>query len=481
MIINPAGNNETILINLARKGIILSAPCGGRKHCGKCKVRLVSGQVSGDIPDEQSMVRACKAIPSSEIEIECIDNFTVLSSELEVTESAALPDIVRAGVAIDIGTTTVSAKLINLETLSTLEIISLLNDQKLYGADIMSRIAAAMEGKTVELHKLINNQTEEILKSFKQKWNLKNIERLIVSGNTCMLHLFLNIDPAGMGAIPFQAVFLDEKELQGEKLGLSADKVIMLPAISAFIGADIAGGLAALDILSEPEPSLYIDIGTNGEMALYNKEIIFCCSAAVGPAFEGAEISCGMHAISGAISAVELARENRLEITTIGNTSPRGICGSGLIDTIAVMLRQGIIDETGYMEDYPEGYPLAQGVTITGRDIRQFQLAKSAVFSGIKILCKNAGLALTEIKNVYIAGGFGFFINKKNAVDTGLLPKEFVDCIIILGNMSLRGAEELLASELFIEKCREITKKCTVIDLSVDPKFMDEFSENMGF
>jgi len=215
-------------------------------------------------------------------------------------------------------------------------------------------------------------------------------------------------------------------------------------------------------------------------MALINGKSILCCSTAAGPAFEGAEISCGMGGIAGAISGVELAG-NSVSVTTIGNVPPTGVCGSGLVDAVAIMLKRGIIDETGFMADSEKGFSLAPGVAITAADIRQFQLAKSAIMSGIKILCKNAGLHAADIRSVFIAGGFGFFINKHNAIAAGIFPAEFLDSLSVCGNLSLRGAEECLADHNFLDKCKQITAQCSVIDLAADPSFTDEFAENMLF
>jgi uncharacterized 2Fe-2S/4Fe-4S cluster protein (DUF4445 family) len=454
------------------------------------------------------------AVPVSDITIAMgtsshPENGKIISNEVTSASPAAenqrrSASIVTAAVAIDIGTTTVSARLIDTAASVVLDTISELNDQRVFGADVMSRIGAAKNGKTGELFTLINRQTERILKLFQKQWDIPKIEKLSVSGNTVMLHLFLNVDPSSMGELPFTPVFLEEKKLEGHALSLPVENVTVLPSIAAFIGGDITAGLAVLDILNVPGPSILIDIGTNGEMALHNKGTIFCCSTAAGPAFEGAEISCGLGGVKGAISAVELvtgasadAAKNTVSFTTIGNVPPIGICGSGLIDAVAVMLKLGIIDETGCMTDSsePEGNPglqpqwrvsekgfcLAPDVSISARDIRQFQLAKSAILSGIKILCKNAGLEVTDIKNVFIAGGFGFFINKQNAIDTGIFPEEFLDVISICGNLSLQGAEESLSAKDFMDKCKQIIDKCSVIDLAADPAFMDEFAENMLF
>ena len=489
-----AGSGESILLACARGGVILSAPCGGRRRCGKCKVRLLEGQVTGETPDSGGMVRACTAVPISDITIALTESGDLAGNEVTIPVLSAgerrRPK--HAGIALDIGTTTVSAKLIDLETARAMDTISELNDERAFGADVMSRIGEAKKGKTGELFTLINRQTERIIRSFQERWDIPNIERLSVSGNTVMLHLFLNVDPSGMAGLPFTPVFLEEKEVKGAELSLSAETVTVLPSISAFIGGDITAGLAVLDILNTPGPSLLIDIGTNGEMALFNKGSIFCCSTAAGPAFEGAEISCGLGGVKGAISGVELAASdpeaagvtagvNAVSLTTIGNVPPIGICGSGLIDVVAVMLKLGIIDETGLMSGSGQIFPLAPGVSITGRDVRQFQLAKSAILSGIKILCKNAGLHTAEIKNVFIAGGFGFFINKHNAVAAGLFPGDFLDSIIISGNLSLQGAEDCLSEKEFLDRCRQIIGRCSVIDLAADPSFMDEFAENMMF
>jgi uncharacterized 2Fe-2S/4Fe-4S cluster protein (DUF4445 family) len=395
-------------------------------------------------------------------------------------DNVAVTNIVRTGVALDIGTTTVSAQFVDLDSAQVLDTISEINDQRFFGADVISRISAAKNGRTEELFTRINRQTERILRTFQERWNPEKIEKLAVSGNTVMLHLFLNIDPSGMGELPFTPVFLEERQVKGADVSLSVEDIIVLPSIAAFIGGDITAGFAALDITNIPGPVLFIDIGTNGEMALVNEAAILCCSTAAGPAFEGAEISCGMGGVTGAICTVELA-ESSLALTTIGNVEPLGVCGSGLVDAMAVMLKQGIIDETGYMPGSEKGFCLAPGITILPRDIRQFQLAKSAILSGIKILCKNAGLSVTGIRNVFIAGGFGFFINKHNAAAAGLFPAEFLDVLSVCGNTSLRGALECLTSPDFLDRCKQLIGQCSVIDLAADPSFMEEFAENMLF
>jgi uncharacterized 2Fe-2S/4Fe-4S cluster protein (DUF4445 family) len=481
-----AGDGDTILFACARGGVILSAPCGGRGCCGKCKVQLLEGQVKGvtaDTGDENGYVLACSTVPVSDITIAYNGNGEISGGETSAAGNGNCP--ARAGVAIDIGTTTVSGKLIDLDSSLVLDTVSELNDQRAFGADVMSRIGAARNGRTGELFALINRQTQRILRFFMERRKMTKIERLVVSGNTVMLHLFLNVDPSGMGELPFTPVFLEEKELNGEDLSLPVERINVLPSISAFIGGDITSGLAVLDIMNIPSPSLLVDIGTNGEMALVNRGTIYCCSTAAGPAFEGAEISCGMGGIKGAISAVDAAAdavgEYGVSITTIGNTAPIGICGSGLVDAVALMLKRGIIDETGFMIGSEKKFYLAPGISINGGDIRKFQLAKSAIFTGIRILCRSAGLAAADIKNVFIAGGLGFFINKQNAANAGLFPKEFLGKLSISGNLSLQGAEEGLLNKNFMKKCKDIISRCTVIELAKEPSFTDEFTDNLLF
>ncbi|GHV08195.1 hypothetical protein FACS189485_19420 [Spirochaetia bacterium] len=479
-----AAETETVLSALARSGFALSAPCGGRGICGKCRMRLVTGTIRGDTPDGAGVFLACRAVPLTDITIAPVFDEGFVENEVSASAAAGKGPglkMKKAGAAIDIGTTTISAQLVDLDTSAIVDTFSELNNQRAFGADVMSRIQAAVTGKTAELFNLVNKQTKKILDTFIEKYQLEKIETLSVSGNTTMLHLFLNTDPSGMGQIPFSPVFLEERELAGSVLGIPAEWVILLPGISAFIGGDIVSGLAFLDILNSGKTAMLIDIGTNGEIALFKGAELFCCSAAAGPAFEGAEISCGIGSVRGAINRIEDAG-GKLSYTTIGNAPPLGICGSGLIDAIALMLKAGFIDGGGaFCDDASAGFAIAEGISLVNRDVRQFQLAKSAILSGIKILCKNAGLRPADIDCVYIAGGLGFFIDKQNAVTAGLLPEEFLGKIAVCGNLSLKGAVQCLLDTAFLPKCRRIIEKSRVMDLAADPLFMDAFAENMLF
>jgi uncharacterized 2Fe-2S/4Fe-4S cluster protein (DUF4445 family) len=345
----------------------------------------------------------------------------------------------------------------------------------------MSRIGAARVGKTKELFDIINRQTHEILSGFMLKLKLPLIETLTVAANTTMLHFFAKVDPSSMGEVPFKPAFLEEREYSGHDLSLPVNKVFLSPSISAFVGGDIVSGLVEIKVLDAKETVFFIDIGTNGEMALFHKGRLFCTSAAAGPALEGAEISCGVGSVRGAINKVEW-QDGKVRWAAIGDEAPVGICGCGLIDAIALMLNQGIIDETGaFSEEEREDFLIAPGIALTNRDLRQFQLAKSAILSAIKILCKNAGVELEDVKKVYVAGGLGFYIDRQSAIRTGLLPKEFLNRINVCGNTSLKGAIRALLDPGFLVYCKRIKAVGETMDLASDPGFMDAFGENMIF
>ena len=482
---------ETILSAFIRRGVPLTSPCGGRGICGKCRLTLIEGIVrlndTGDDVKSGTSFPACRAQALSDITV-------FLQEEENSGEPLAVIQagrkIQRAGIALDIGTTTLQAELICLDTGESLETFSAFNNQRSFGADVMSRISAARNGKLSELSAAINHQIDELLRQYIDKWNIKTIEQCTVSANTTMLHLFSGVDPSAMGEVPFTPAFLEERHFTGEELSLPVEHITLLPGISAFVGADIVSGLAFIDIMNKKEISFFVDIGTNGEIAVWNnrEKHLFCCSTAAGPCFEGAEISCGMGAVNGAINRISFKEDTgkwfrfgRLFYTTLGNAKAHGVCGAGFIDAIAVMKKLGAIDETGALADEyaAEGFPLAEGIFITQKDVRQFQLAKSAVYSGIKILCKNAGIEFENIKTAYIAGGLGFFIDMENASQTGLLPGVLAEKAAVCGNTSLKGAVKSLTDPSFLPRCREIISHSSTVEIAMDSDFADEFADNM--
>ena len=360
-----------------------------------------------------------------------------------------------AGIAIDIGTTTIQARLVDLSTGKILDTFSAFNEQRVFGADVMSRISSAKNGKLNDLYFVINKQTENILSGFINKHKLSSISKCIVSGNTTMLHLFCRADPSAMGSAPYTPIFLEERNFKGADFSLSAEDVTLLPGISAFVGADITAGLAEVNIIEKGEDALFIDIGTNGEIAVWkeSEKKLYCCSSAAGPCFEEAEISCGL-------------------------------CAVDFINAIAEMKRGNIFDETGAIIE--TGAMTKAGSSITQKDIRQFQLAKSAIYSGIKTICKIANLDIKNLGAVYIAGGIGLHLNLENAVEVGLLPKEFAEeplkaNTLVCGNTSLKGAVKSLTDSDFLLHCRKIVSCAETIDLANNKYFAAAFEHNMRF
>jgi uncharacterized 2Fe-2S/4Fe-4S cluster protein (DUF4445 family) len=299
-----------------------------------------------------------------------------------------------------------------------------------------------------------------------------------------MLHLLLGADPLSLAMVPFKALFLDEQILQGKDLKLNCfpeAEIKLLPSISAYVGADIVAGLASIGPSEKHRNYLFMDIGTNGELALVTRDRIWCCSTAAGPAFEGARISCGMGAVEGAISA--FGDEGYI---VIGDEKPAGLCGSGLIDLIAWLCSNGKIDSEGILKNEFEIVPRSesltgQAITINQTDVREVQLAKSAIASGIKILMKQAGCTFDQIDTLFLAGGFGNYINIESAVRIGLIPIEMKKRIIPLGNTSATGALAALKSVRFDEAVNRVRDRANLVELANDEDFTLEFAMNMMF
>lgn len=419
------------------------------------------------------------------------------------------------GVAIDIGTTTVVCYLMDLTTGEQVDIISDLNAQRPYGGDVISRIEHAMQGTDGlnRLRKAIVNQISDLINELAKKNDISidHIYNIVIAGNTIMEHLLLGIDPRHIAAAPFtpavtQAQIYDAHDL-GLKLGTAA-RVFLLPHISAYVGADVVAGILASGMDKSQELSLIIDIGTNGEIVLGNRDRIVCCSTAAGPAFEGANIRHGMGGVSGAINSIMLENDG-LKYTTIDNKPPLGICGSGIVDALAVLLDAGIVDGTGRLLNRDEiesdiGLKLADRLTeidglpafiiadskssgtgepivITQKDIREIQLAKAAIAAGIKVLIKKMNKETDEIANLYLAGGFGNYIDKRSASRIGLIPAELQHRIIAMGNSAGTGAILSLLSWEHYKRANVIKEMAEYVELSSTLEFQNEYVDSMYF
>lgn len=485
-----AKKGENLLELLAKNGYFITALCGGKGTCKKCKVRLISGEIHGAVADENGFVLSCKAIINGDVKVEVFNatgngltRSNVLVTERDIAEGY--------GIAVDIGTTTLAFYLMDLQSGKEIENYSCLNPQGVYGGDVLSRISACEDGHLNELNKLIIDKTAQVIEYFKSKHNISVIKKMTVCGNTTMMHLFAGVDASPLGKYPFTPVFLDKKEYAGKSLNLDIEKVVLLPGISSYVGSDISAGILSTGLYNDNKNKILIDIGTNGEIALNNNGKLKSASTAAGPAFEGANITCGMGGVEGALDSASYIINN-LSFSVINNGKAKGICGSGLIDIIAIMAENNIIDETGtFNEDVKDKYLaqkikddkfyLTEDVFISQKDVREFQLAKSAICAGIKTIVKESGLTLEQIDNILIAGGLGFYINQQNAVKTGLIPKELLKKIVVVGNSAGAGAIMCLLSEKKLKECEDIALKCQNIELSISSLFMEEYIDNMSF
>lgn len=478
---------STLLLTLRSLGYNIYSPCGGNGKCGKCKVWLKG----------EGSVTSCLFMVDRDLEVVLPDpvEARVLTSQYEHSLSlttdpgeAASLSTYPLGVAVDIGTTTVVLYLINLSSGSLIETKTILNPQSTYGADVISRINYCIqhEDGLQRMQTELINQINPELDNFTKALGLASddIVKISVTGNTTMLHLFLGEDPQSLAFVPFMPVFLDMQKMNGKKLNLSCHReaeIRILPSVSAYVGADLLAGIASIAPGREIQNFLFVDVGTNGEMAILTKNQFYCCATAAGPAFEGANISCGMAAVEGAISSYDTSG-----YLTIGDAQPLGICGSALIDIAAFLYKEQLIDESGILtKDFTVATEKEaannQAIKLTQQDIRELQLAKSAIASGINILMKHANVSADMIDALYLAGGFGNFINTDSAITIGLLPGELKDKVIPVGNASGTGAMLDLRSRKFINMMERLREKANYIDLSEDEDFVTEFALNMSF
>ncbi len=429
-------------------------PCGGKGICKKCVV-TVNGK------EELS----CQYIIKSDISV-TVKNDGEIYSETGAEETNVITD--NLCYALDIGTTTLALSLVSLDEKKIIKVITRTNPQRTFGADVMTRIDYCRKNGVNELQKAVISEINSIISEF----NLQNIEKLYVSGNATMLHLFFGIDCSAMGVAPYTPEFLESKIEKGENLGIiGVETVESLPSIAAFVGADLVAGLNFVGMPENGKHNLLIDLGTNAEIILFSKKSVLCTAAAAGPCFEGANISCGMSATDGAIYVY-----SQDEVKTVGNSPAKGICGTGLVDIISELIENEEIDETGFMEC--ECFEIADGVYINQADIRQYQLAKSAVYSAILTLMKIKNVSFDDVDKMYISGGFSAKINIENAAETGLLPKELKNKCIAINNSGLLGTVKYACEK---NELAVYIDKSTYVDLSSNPTFSDFFIENMMF
>lgn len=491
--------DEDILVSELVSPFCVPMPCGGNHTCGKCKVKL-SGQASL-MTDEETALLASKEIYQG-IRLSCmtfatgdctieISNQKTDGREVLLSANSCVVKNKGFSVAIDIGTTTIAMYLYKDSTL--INAVGEQNEQARFGADVITRIG--FNDHNI-LNQTIVGQLSQMLKKCITSFAFdKQIEKIVVTGNTTMLHFFFGLDPTGIAVSPFipQSLFGFVKPANMFFLEYTNALVYLPPCISSYVGADLVCAMLASGMICD-KTTLLADIGTNGEMALYHNDKLYTCSTAAGPALEGASIKMGMIAKNGAIDKVFLNEKGNLDVHVIGETTPLGICGSGLIHLLAILIKIQLVDETGMIAGDNikynsligkdnEGHYIRignSGVIITQRDIRQIQLAKAAICAGILTLLNECGLMPADVDEFFICGGFGSFIDTTAAGIIGIIPNELSTKVNSLGNAAGMGAcmlfddcQRVIASDL----------KAMAVDLELSKNafFMEQYIDQMGF
>ncbi len=409
-----------------------------------------------------------------------------LNANMRILETGVMQDInidgcEGYGLAVDIGTTTIVAALYNLKTGDRVETASCLNSQSTLGPDVISRIKFAREQEDGlgSLRRAVLRDIKDLISKVAEGID---IVRCVVTGNTTMLHIFADLAPDSMGVSPFTPLSLFGNEIDGDVLGIEC-KIKLVKCISSFVGGDITSAILAAGMMNSDETSLLLDIGTNGEVALMHNGKLLTTSTAAGPAFEGATITCGMAGVNGAINKVTL--QGKLHLSTIGDVKAKGICGSGLLDLTALLLETQMLEDTGAFSDSPavedNQFNITDSVYITQGDIRELQAAKAAIAAGVITLMHVANVSYDEVKKVYLAGGFGNFLDPKSAAKIGIFPQEALDKIIPIGNAALSGATLALLSDTHFEKSTDIADIAEHVELGNNPFFTDTYIDCMMF
>lgn len=453
-------NKKNILTLLEEMGYSLPCNCHGAHLCN-------GAQYSFD----------CSMIPTEPVTVTLPDTGSNLRG-ISLENKNCVPGNGNC-LLIDLGTTTIALALIDTEKKELRQTAVFPNPEREYGSDVISRIKSSMEGNRSLLQQIICEalQKEATKLCKKNKQNTSDIKDCLIGGNTAMIHLLMGYDCSPLAASPFAIA-----ETSPEPFFVKQCKVTILPWISAFVGGDITAGMYACP-LTGTSPSLFIDLGTNGEMLLYYKGNLYSASTAAGPAFEGNGLSCGCPGIPGAISAVKLHRL-RPSVTTIGNKLPIGICGSGAISLMAELLRQNYVTKDGILtEKFPsEGIllgvsPAGVPIRFTAEDFRNVQLAIAAIGAGVDTLCKEAGISSRDIACAYLGGGFGFYLDLSACGELGLLSHVDINRVIPMGNTCLQGLYQFACQP----EQSPVTPSVTPISLADSDYFQKRFISHMSY
>ncbi len=461
---------------LTQLGLFHPHPCGGRGSCGKCTVTL-TGEVSA--PNAAELAAGCRLSCQATL----LGDATVTIAApttmvIETAFAAAYRFSTQAhglGAAVDIGTTTVALTLVDFDAQAVLVTVAAPNPQRGVAADVMGRIGAALDGKADLQKRQIEGAIASLLTAACQKAARDEaaVSRLVLTGNTTMLYLLVGRSPEPLAHAPFEA-----DDLFGRTIDFLGRPAYLPPCISAFVGADITCALLSSGMCQKPQTAMLCDIGTNGEIALWKDEKLFVTSTAAGPAFEGAGISCGCGSVAGAVDRVFL-ENGTIKSHTIGEKPPVGLCGSGLLDAVAVLLETGDVDETGATDE--DALAIADGVSLLPQDIRAVQLAKAAVAAGMDTLLHTAAIDWDAVADLHIAGGFGSHLNRESAARIGLLPALNDTQMHVLGNAALAGAVMLLCDDDSVAEAEKWAAAAQPVSLGGSVYFNNAFAEQMFF
>ncbi|MGA7710904.1 MAG: ASKHA domain-containing protein [Rhizomicrobium sp.] len=486
--LSPAGRRLEVALGTPLQDVLFEQgvefPCGGCGRCKGCRVRLLRGQLETNAEETEVLTAAelsdgwrlaCQHTVESDLELELAQwEMPILGDHCVFTFAPQ----VGLGVAIDLGTTTIAAQLLDLKTAHVLAVETALNAQARHGGDIMSRVAFALRGGQRELERLIREQLRGMIELLLVAAPDQSLIKVVLVGNTVMHHLFCGIDVMGLATNPFEPEHPERVRFSPHQLGWTfGEKAIVefLPCIGGLVGSDILAGVVATGLHERAGLSALIDLGTNGEVVVGNREKLLCTSTAAGPAFEGARISMGMRAATGAISEVRV-KDGAVVCRVIGEGTSRGVCGSGLVDAVAAGLDLGRIATNGRM--MIETMPLSGLVRLFPQDVRELQLAKGAIAAGLRILAAKLGATPDDIEVLHLAGAFGNYINRASARRIGLLSVP-IDLILPAGNTALLGAKRALFEDA--ENWDTLARRVVHVALNEEPSFQDTYAGEMSF
>lgn len=527
--IEPAEHEESVLAAIAgNPELTIFAPCGGSGRCGKCAVTIPGDAPAPSAADRRFLgetqiaagVRlacTCPADAVREVVIPVRERGAFVKGAIPQFDAApAVWEVARdaapLAVAVDIGTTTVAAYLVDTATGEARSVVSEINRQSVYGADVLSRISYSEQAPAHlgRLAAVVRAQLAEMIHalgdlSAAHDAGRQAIGTAVIVANTTMLHLLAGVSPSGIGRAPFVPEFVEHQIYAATDLDLPiSGDVHLIPSIAAYVGADIVSAAVAADMDRDPRTTLLVDIGTNGEIALSHDGAIYTCSTAAGPAFEGASISAGVGGIAGAISSWH-RHEAHFAVETIDDAPVVGICGSGLLDLVANLLNDGVVDETGRMlgaeevaelqdeetrnswleriieDDSGPAVTIAEGYRFTQKDVREVQLAKASIAAGVDVLCAEAGITVGDIERLVLTGGFGNHLRIDSAVRIGLLPRLPWDRYVSIDNAAGRGAVMVLRDAGTLERMVALAAEARYIELSGHELFQEQYIERMIF